>query len=112
MISIMGVIQFLVIYSAFCISTISYKADLYICPTILLFGMASIVYCIIFSLFLKFHQYFEQIHVVNLILVILLLGLLLRDLQNIYYPGYQKILLIMFLATAILFFTFTPEAPL
>ncbi len=104
LISIVGLIELIFVYFAFCVSTVSYKGDLFVYLTIVLFGIVSLIYFLLFrklSLCMELQNSFKQIHIVNLLSGILIFVLLLRDMQGIHFLDYQKILLIMFLITNI-----------
>lgn len=104
LISGMGLLEILVAYLAFCISTISYRNELFVYMAVGLFGVVSFIYFEIFQLTYRTSQlqnYFKQIHLINIIAGIVLLGIFLRDLQNTHFPGYQKVIILLLLIVTV-----------
>jgi len=99
LISIIGIIEILIIYFAFCISTISHQVTLFEWLAVFLFGIAAVIYCRIFNWSLQEPAYFEQIRKINIVLVMLFAGLLLRDIRGVHFVKYQKIVLLILLIT-------------
>lgn len=104
-VSIIGLIELLIGYLAFCVATIAYKDNWLVYLTIILFGIVSIIYFVIFatlSSFSEFRNVFKEIHIVNISGGILCFCLVLRDLQNVHFLGYQKIVLLLFMTTTLI----------
>lgn len=102
MISILGLMEILIGYLGFCVSTISYKSEGFIYLAVVLFAITGIGYYIIFEKTYEYLPvYFHQIHVFNLTVLFLSICILLGDMQNIHFPGYRKIIVIMYGLTCI-----------
>lgn len=100
----MGLLEILVTYLAFCISTISYRNELFVYMAVGLFGLVSFIYFEIFYLTYRTPQlqnYFKQIHFINIIAGSVLLGIFLCDLQNTHFPGYQKVIILLLLIATV-----------
>lgn len=93
----LGLLYLLLVFFGLCFSTISYKDELFYGLSVLLFGSAVILFCIIFVFSKKFHDYYKQMSYINAVIGIVVLGLLLNDCQSIAFPGFQKVILIILL---------------
>lgn len=103
--SSVGLLEIIIVYFALCMTTISYKSSLYIVVSILLFVFALGLYIGInhvVQITVAVQRWATQMHTINMFAGILLIGLLLKDFQNVHFPGYQKLLLFLFLVTIII----------
>lgn len=104
LISGMGLLEILVTYLAFCISTISYRNELFVYMAVGLFGVVSFIYFEIFQLTYRTPQlqnYFRQIHLINIVAGSVLLGIFLRNLKNTHFPGCQKVIIFLLLIATV-----------
>jgi len=100
-----GIIVVIMVYLACCLTTISRENELFIWGALLLFLLASILYIISnYVMYTDYEMYCwtKQIHTINVLSIILLTVLLLRDMQNIHFGGYRKWVLFLFLFSLII----------
>ena len=93
----LGLFQIPVLFLGLCFATISYKAAMFAGISMLAFGIAVGLYCLIFCLSKGFRDYYEQLHIVNAVMGIVIAGLLLNDWESTAFEGYQKIILVIIL---------------
>ena len=98
-----GILLILSSYMAMCLTTISYKADMYNLLAIGVFIIIALLYIAYNIVFCKeYVEYFTQIRMLNFISGITLLVIILRDMNNNHFSGVQKYFLIMFLCSFII----------
>ena len=105
---IWGIIETVILYLAFCFSTIAYKQQMFICASLLFFGLGVIVYIYLFrklAVTKKYENYFSQVCWINCFMMILLGMLIIRGVHHSDFTGYKLIILwLYFGAVCICFF--------
>ena len=99
-VSTLGLMLILILFLGLCLSTISYKDELFVWASVFLFGVGAIIDGFIFCFSRNIGEYFKQLHAINIVIAVIILGIISIDWSNIHFCGYQKIILGMFLMSS------------